>query len=85
MSNLRMSNGRSVISQLVELLIQSDVSKASWGPFCPKTLIRGVWYQAEQSLHVNILELRATKFSILNFADTKRIYQSMCKRTIKQH
>ena len=42
-SNLRLSNGRSVISHQVELLIQSDASKTGWGAFCQKTSIGGVW------------------------------------------
>ena len=33
-SNLRLSNERSVISQHVELLIQSDASKTGWGALC---------------------------------------------------
>ena len=37
------------------------------GAFCQKTSIGGVWSQAEQALHLNILELRAAKFVILTF------------------
>ena len=71
-SNLRLSNGRSVISQQVELLIQSDASKTGWGTFCQKTSIGGVWSQAEQALHINILELRAATFVILSFSRDKK-------------
>ena len=66
-SNLRLSNGWSVISHQVELLIQSDASKTGWRAFCQKTSVGGVWSQAEQALHINILELRAAKFVILTF------------------
>ena len=52
-SNLRLSNGRSVISHQVELLIQSDTTKTCWGAFCQKTSIGGAWSQAEQALHMN--------------------------------
>ena len=41
-SNLSLSNGRSVISCQMEHLIQSDVSNRSWWPFCLKTSIEGV-------------------------------------------
>ena len=52
-SNLSLSNGRSVISHQVELLIQSDTTKTCWGAFCQKTSIGGAWSQAEQALHMN--------------------------------
>ena len=71
-SNLRLSSGRSVISHQIELLIQSDASKTSWGALCQKTSIGGVWSQAEQLLHINILELRAAKFAILTFFRYKK-------------
>ena len=70
-SNLRLSNGRSVISHQVELLIRSDASKTGLGAFCQKTSIEGVGSQAEQALHINILELRAAKFAILKFCRYK--------------
>ena len=65
--NPKTVNGRSVISHQVELLIQSDASKTGWEAFCQKTSIGGAWSQAEQPLHINILELRAAKFVILTF------------------
>ena len=37
------------------------------GGGCQKTSTGGVWSQAEQTLHINILELRAAKFAILTF------------------
>ena len=71
-SNLRLSNGKSVISHQVKLLIQSDTSKTDWGAFCQNTSIGGVWSEAEQALHINILELRAGKFAILTFCRYKK-------------
>ena len=71
-SNLRLSNGRSVISHQVENLIESYASKTSQGAFCQKTSIGRVWYQAEQALHINILELMAAKFAILTFCRYKK-------------
>ena len=71
-SNLRLSNGRSVISHQVENLIESYASKTSRGAFCQKTSIGRVWYQAEQALHINILELMAAKFAVLTFCRNKK-------------
>ena len=39
--------------------------------FYQNTSIGGVWSQTEQALHINILELRATKFAILTFCRYK--------------
>ena len=49
-------------------MIESDASKTGWRAFYKKTSIAGVWSQAEQALHINILELRAEKFAILTFS-----------------
>ena len=54
------------------LLRQSDVPKTGWGTFCQKTSIGRVWPQAEQAMHINILELRAEKFAILTFCRYKK-------------
>ena len=55
------------------ILIQSNSSKTGWrGAFCQKTSIVRAWTQAEQALHINILELRATKFAILIFSSYKK-------------
>ena len=63
-----LSYGRSVTSHQVEVLIESDASKTGWRAFYKKTSIAGVWSQAEQALHINILGLRAEKFAILTFS-----------------
>ena len=42
------------------------------GDFCQKIPIGGEWHQAEQALHINILELRAAKFVILIFCRYKK-------------
>ena len=44
MSNLRLSNGRSVISHQVELLIKSDGSKTSWGLVLSEDISRKVCF-----------------------------------------
>ena len=67
-----LSNERSLISHLEELLIQSDVSKTSWEAFYLKTSIGRVWFQAEQALHINILEVRAAKVAMLKFCRCKK-------------
>lgn len=41
--------------------------KEGWEGFCQNASIGGVWSQAKQALHINILELRAAKFAILKF------------------
>ena len=66
-SNLCLSNGRSVISHLVDLLIKTDASKTDWEAFCLKISIGGVLSQVEQALHINILEPRAAKLAIITF------------------
>ena len=53
-------------------MIESYASKTSQGAFCQKTSIGRVWYQAEQALHINILELMAAKFAILTFCRYKK-------------
>ena len=66
-SNLCLSNGSSAISHLVDLLIKADASKTGWEAFCLKISIGGVLSQAEQALHINMLEPRAAKFAIITF------------------
>ena len=53
-------------------MIQSDASKTGCGTLCQKTMIGGVWSQAEKALHINILELRAAKFAIITFCRYKK-------------
>ena len=48
-------------------LIQSDASTTGWGAYCQKTSINVSWCCEEKSLHINILTLRAEKFTILTF------------------
>ena len=53
-------------------MIQSDASKTCLGAFCQRTLIGGVWSQAEQAVHINIPELRGVKLAILIFYRYKK-------------
>ena len=50
-----------------ELVVQSDPS--SWGAYCLKVLTKESWSCDEKSLHLNILESRAAKFSDLTFSE----------------
>ena len=52
-------------------MIQSDALKTVWGSFSQKSSI-AVWSQAEQAVHINILQLRAAKFVILTFCRSKK-------------
>ena len=47
-------------------------SNVGWGTFCQKTSVGGAWSQAEQALHITILELRVAKFAILTFCRNKK-------------
>ena len=65
-------NERSLISHLEELLVPSDALKTSWEAFYLKTSTGRVWFQAEQALHINILEVRAAKVEMLKFCRCKK-------------
>ncbi|XP_045206274.2 uncharacterized protein LOC123558461 [Mercenaria mercenaria] len=52
-----------------KLVLYSDASKLGWGAYNKNDNVRtgGEWSIVEQSLHINILELKAFQFTILTF------------------
>ena len=65
--NLHLSNGRSLIATIPQLVISSDASTQGWGAYCKGLETVGQWLAQEMELHTNILELKAAKLAIVSF------------------
>ena len=70
--NLKLCNGRSLITPPADLLITTDASKKGWGASCQTISTGGQWSLQERDLHINVLELKAVQLAILTFTKTKK-------------
>lgn len=61
-------NGRGLLSQTPDLVIETDASTVGWGAFCQGTRTGGPWSSAEKSMHINCLELLAASLAVKCFA-----------------
>jgi hypothetical protein len=64
-------NGRSIITPAPDLIITTDSSKRGWGAVCNGITTQGLWNLAEQTEHINALELRAAMFAVKSFTREK--------------
>lgn len=65
--NLKLNNGKALVSSPPQLLMSSDASTQGWGAFCRGNKTGGPWTAQEKKLHINVLELKAAKLAILTF------------------
>ena len=54
------------------LVITSDASTSGWAGVCEGETINGLWSDEEQSMHINLLEIKAAFLSIKTFAEGKK-------------
>lgn len=57
-------NGRAIFGSHPDLVIESDASGLGWGARCGEVSTGGKWSSAEQTLHINCLELMAGSFAV---------------------
>ena len=60
-------NGKAILSQPSDLVIETDASKMGWGAVCRGVRTGGQWSQMEKKLHINCLELLAGSFAVKSF------------------
>ena len=66
--NLRVGQSLRVVSP--DLFLYTDASTLGWGASLLQESISGMWALHERSLHINVLELRAIRLSLLHFSRT---------------
>lgn len=64
-------NGRHLLSQEPDLIIETDASTTGWGATCQNVRTGGPWSPKEQAMHINCLELLAAFLAVKSFAKTK--------------
>ena len=64
-------NGKSLLKNEVDLMIDSDVSNLGWGVTCQGQRTGGPWSPQEKSLHLHCLELLAATLATKTFAKDK--------------
>ena len=72
-SNLRLTNGRSILAPHSRTVIQTDASKKGWGAHCLGKSVGGQWSQKESQLHINLLELKAVHLALLTFSKAQNL------------
>ena len=65
--NLDQWNGRSLIPTEPDLAMYTDASTKGWGAVLTGQVAKGFWNEAERSLHINELELKAIELGIRSF------------------
>ena len=68
----------SIISASPEVIIASDASLKGWGAFCRGYRTEGSWTLLENKYHINVLELKLAKSSILNFTRIHFSFVTTC-------
>ena len=71
--NLNICNGRYFIQSYIQVLIQTDAPRKGWGVVCQGISTGGQWSKEEQLLHINVLELKAVKLTLLTFNKQKSL------------
>ena len=66
-TNMSSVNGKSILSQEPDLVMETDASMLGWGAVCDGTRTGGLWSQAERRNHINYLELLAATFAVKAF------------------
>ena len=66
--NLESNNGRNLLVDPPQVVIQTDASKSGWGAVCQGQPAGGLWSEKERLEHINLLELKAVYLAIMMFA-----------------
>ena len=66
-NNLKLSNSRSLVNSKPQIIIASVASLKILGAYCQDQKIGGLWSKLETMEHINLLDLKATKFALLTF------------------
>ncbi|KAK3082557.1 hypothetical protein FSP39_012543 [Pinctada imbricata] len=59
LAHLESFNGKTILTPVPEMVIETDASKQGWGAYYNNTTIGGLWSIEEQQKHINALELMA--------------------------
>ena len=70
--NMSRWNGRSLLSQEIDMTIDSDASLIGWGAVCQGQQTGGPWSQSEKEMHINCLELLAATLAARTFLKHNR-------------
>ena len=65
-------NGRAIISQTPDLVVETDASLLGWGAVSGEVRTGGLWSEKERTQHINCLELMAGALAVRTFAKHKR-------------
>ena len=66
--NLQLTKGKTLINSQPQITISTDASLEGWGAYCQGQKTGGPWTSQEKKDHINVLELRAVKYTILTFS-----------------
>ena len=69
--NLVAWNGKALLQQSSDLVIETDASHLGWGAYCQGMSTGGRWLPEETSYHINCLELLAGSLAIMSFTKNK--------------
>ena len=72
-SNLHLTNGKSIVLPSAKIVIQPDASKKGWGAHCLGQSVGGQWTSQESSQHINLLELKAVHLALLTFSKVRNM------------
>ena len=64
-------NGRNILTQEPDLMMESDASQLGWGAVCEGVRTGGLWSPVERLAHINCLELTAAMFAVKAFSKDK--------------
>ncbi|MEL7079751.1 MAG: hypothetical protein AAGM46_28415, partial [Cyanobacteria bacterium J06582_2] len=67
---VRVSRGVPIRTNPPRLSLFSDASVQGWGATLGSEQVSGVWSPTEQSLHINVLELRAVRLALLHWQES---------------
>ena len=65
-------NGRAILSQTPDLVVETDASLLGWGAVPEGMRTGGLWSEKERTQHINCLELMAGALAVRTFAKHKR-------------
>ena len=65
-------NGRAILSQTPDLVVETDASLLGWGAVSEGVRTGGLWSEKERTQHINCLELMAGALAVRTFAKHKR-------------
>ena len=65
-------NGRTILSETPDLVVESDTSLLGWGAVSGRVRTGGLWSEKERTQHINYLELMAGTLAVRTFAKHKR-------------